>query len=574
VRAVSGRGAIHLGLLIVLALVHGPSLARHALRAADPLTFNDDVRQQVVPFFTGAGGMPRDAAADYYLACLPVGYRALYRGAAAVLDPATLSKALPYALLLVVLGAVAVAGHRLGGGVGAVFAAALVLSTDGFLERMVGGLPRAFASPLLAVAAAALVAGRAWPLAWVVAAATAFYPPAGLVAGLALAAVLFAVPARDRGDAADWSARRRLLLLGSAGAVALLVHLPSASGCARHGPLIAQDDAGAYPEAGPGGRYAPADRPPFAPFATQAWVAAQRALGGGERWIGGAAAVPRESRDDPVPVIRGVLVLLLLATLGLAITSAGARRLLGLGAAAVAAHGAARIAAPWLFLPERYVAYPVPLLVVILLPAAAVLAGTLADRLVAAGGGGRSLAQPIGAVLCVAVLGLAGGRVSADAGWGVRVSPDTRLYQAAAALPPDAVVAGWPAGPVENIPYLARRRALLTFETHQALHAGYLHEMRRRARALFEAYFASTWAPVLRLRDEFGVTHLLVDRGHFAAAPPAYFAPYDAWIAEAWARGRREGFVLAEAARAPAARFSERSLTLLDLRAVRGSPSP
>jgi hypothetical protein len=172
-------------------------------------------------------------------------------------------------------------------------------------------------------------------------------------------------------------------------------------------------------------------------------------------------------------------------------------------------------------------------------------------------------------VLCGAVLMLAGGHVSPDAGWAVRVPTETALYRAVAALPPDAIVAGWPDGPVDNVPYLARRRALLTFETHQALHAGYLDEMRRRAGALFDAYFASTWAPVIRLRDEFGVTHVLVDRRHFGPAPPAYFAPYDAWIAAAWARGRQEGFVLADVARTPAARFVEGPLTLLDLRDVR-----
>jgi hypothetical protein len=266
------------------------------------------------------------------------------------------------------------------------------------------------------------------------------------------------------------------------------------------------------------------------------------------------------------------------ALLWLAWRRPAGRRLLALGAGALVAHAAARLLAPHLFLPDRYVTYSVPVLVALALPAAARAAGTLAARAFtgarpAAGRGAgdqeRGIARGawVGAALGAGLLALAGGRVSADAGWGVHVSPSDGIYRAVAALPVDAVVAGWPAGPIDSIPYLARRRVLLAFETHQAFHRAYAEEMRRRAGALFAAYFAATWAPVLRLRDEFGVTHLLLDRRHLSGpAPPGYFAPFDAWIAADWARGRREGFVLARAPR-DAIRFTEGTLTLLDLRA-------
>jgi hypothetical protein len=249
-----------------------------------------------------------------------------------------------------------------------------------------------------------------------------------------------------------------------------------------------------------------------------------------------------------------------------------------LAVAAAMAHVLARALAPWLFLPERYVMYPVPVLVVVLVPAGAVALGDLLAR---AGRRRPGVAGPVpgdrsrarradppprlaGAALALAIAALTGGPVSPDLGYTVRVPAETGLYRVIAALPPDAVVAGWPTGPIDSAPYLARRRALLTFETHQALHRGHTEEMRRRGRALIDAYFATAWRPVAALRDGFGVTHLLLDRRHLRGRPPDYFAPFDTWIAEAWSRGQRAGFVLAQPPAGMTA-LAEGDLVLLDL---------
>lgn len=540
------------------------------------------MRQQVVPFLRGPGGMPADVITDYYLACMPLGYRAMYRTAALAVDPAAFSKALPYALLAVVLAAVAVAGHGLAGRAGAVLAAATVLASDAFLERMVGGLPRAFAFPALALAAAALVAGRPWWLAATAVGAVAFYPPAALTAGLALAAALVVLPARDRGTAAVWPARRRLLVLAGTAAMALAVHSPTALTCARFGPTLSPADEAAYPEIGPGGRYAADDRAPFPAFAPHAVAAVARMFPGAAAPPGAPATGPGGARTRPViAVLAGVL------GAGLAWQAwhrSSGRRLLALGAAAVAAHALARALAPHLLPPDRYVAYPVPVLAACAVPAAALATASVAVRALRAAwpaswmaSGNAGLArtvQRLAAGLGLGFLALAGGRVSADAGWGVRVSPATDLYRAIAALPADALVAGWPAGAVDSVPYLARRRVLLAFETHQAFHRGYADEMRRRASALFAAYFAATWGPVAHLRDAFGVTHLLVDVAHLSGpSPPRYFAPFDDAIAAAWTEGRRRGFVLASPPRA-AIGFAEGSSVLLDLRALPRGPAP
>jgi hypothetical protein len=65
--------------------------------------------------------------------------------------------------------------------------------------------------------------------------------------------------------------------------------------------------------------------------------------------------------------------------------------------------------------------------------------------------------------------------------------------------------------------------------------------MRSRTNTLIDAYLATTQEPIRRLRDDAGVTHLIVDERHFQGSPPSYFHPFQARIDEAVraARGRR-----------------------------------
>src|SRR5207253_422579 len=101
-------------------------------------------------------------------------------------DPRALSKALPYLLLAVTIGALAVAAARWGKLAGAWTAAALALSSGVFLDRLGGGLPRAFGFPIIALGAAALAHGRLRACAVIVACGAAFYAAPALALGMAL----------------------------------------------------------------------------------------------------------------------------------------------------------------------------------------------------------------------------------------------------------------------------------------------------------------------------------------------------------------------------------------------------
>jgi hypothetical protein len=107
---------------------------------------------------------------------------------------------------------------------------------------------------------------------------------------------------------------------------------------------------------------------------------------------------------------------------------------------------------------------------------------------------------------------LLGGRGTRNAELNIRIPESERpLYEFLSGLPPDVLIAGWPGHAIDNVPYISARRILMSFETHLPFHEAYVRELRRRMTLLTDAYFATDVSPVLRLRDELGVTHLIVD---------------------------------------------------------------
>ncbi len=567
----SRHGAFVLALVVLLGLGFGASLRQHVARSAEPLVFNDDARQQIFPFFPyhEAGLFPDDYAAAYYRACLPLGYRALYTIGALFADPATISKVVPYVLLAVVVVSVAIAARRLAGFFGALLATSLVLSSDLFLGRMAGGLPRAFAFPLLAAAAAALVCGRARILAAIVCVGAAFYPAGAMPAGIALALVLFVLPRRHRGDAVSWHFGRRARVVLGAGVVSALILMPTLLAARGYGTTLRPADVTMYPEIGPGGRYGPGDRAPFASFPDSAVEQVRAVLKpAGQAWAptvqewakrgGGRGAA--SNGDTVLAILGGVL---LLGGLLLAVRDPGGRRLLALGAAAWLGHLVARPVAPYFYLPQRYAAYPVPILFVVLLPAAAAAIGGVFSRRRAA-----SVPAVIAVVALAAVVVLPfGGRGSATSGLGIDAQPQRRLFDFLHTLPKDALIAGWPSD-LDSVPYVSRRQAFVTYELHQAFHQGYADEMRRRMRALVDAYFASDPAPLLRLRDEFKVTHLVFQQSRLSR-PPSYFKPFDTWTRKAFGPGAAKGFELPRRVN-EAKVFADGPYIVLDLRKLHG----
>lgn len=516
--------------LISLVVLFGPSLWEHIVLARDPHIFNDDVRHWLCPYFRCADPslFPNDVLVNYRQAMTPVGHRLLFGALARVADPHTISAWLPvaqYAALLVALG---YSAWRMGGWRGAWATLALTLSSYVFLHHTAGGTSRSWGFLLVAMAAAFLLSGRAGWLAPLTIVATALYPPVAFVLGLTLAIRLLVQRARP--------ARRITLLAVTAAASAVILMAETPRG---YGRRLGAADIAAYPELGPGGRYGPDDRAPFLGVPSALADAFGRTLQGGE-----PAWIPALRTRIMAGSTYGKPSLWLLLVSGLAgwITLWGgahlwrrrtpSRGLFALMAASAVAYAAAAWFAPALYLPQRYMIYTLPVLTVLLFPAALhelarhyqlkwpgmlVVGGTTACLLLLGGhGGGRT-------------------GLSIDAGY------HPRLYAEIAALPADAFIAGWPEGIMDNIPWLCRRSVFINRESHEALHKDVADLMRARMSDLVSAYFATSSDSLERLRSTWGVSHLLIDLNHFEAAAPVYFEPYNEQVRQAHAGMRQQG---------------------------------
>lgn len=536
-----------------LAVLYGPSLLESARLAGDRYRFNDDARHWLIPFVreTQPGIREDDYLANYRLAMTPVGQRWFYRCAGCLLDPAVTSKLLPLAQYALLMTALAGCAARLGGWVCGWAALALALSSHEFLYRMAGGTARSWAFPLVGWAAFALVADRPRLLAALTVLAAALYPPIALLLGLTLAGTVLMSRERRREKAG-------LLLLTLLLSAACLGFNHTAEYGRRLGPA----DVAAYPELGPGGRYGFEDRPPFLHVGAALADAFGRSLQGGEpawipslrRWIMAGSTYGRPSLL--LVAIAGFFGLLTLAgTVLRARRDPAVRRLLLLLAASIAAYLAAARLAPALYFPQRYMIYSVPVLSMILLPAAV--------RSLAARYRPAATSPAVIAAVCACLL-LLGGRGGGATGLSVDASADRELYDAVAKLPPGALLAGWPEGPLNNVPWLCRRSVLLNRESHEAIHQEYAEQMRRRMKAVTDACFAATPDPLSRLRRNWGVTHLLVDLGQYGEDAPAYFEPFNEAVRQAHGRMRAGGSEVLRQADACAV-FKNGRWLLLDL---------
>ena len=555
-----------------LGLVYGRTLAAHVQRGFNPRFMNDDARQQIYPFFRYADSslFPNDYIADYYVDCLPLGFRALYTLSAPVIDPAVSNVVVMYLMLVITVAGVGMAANRLGGKVAAWGAMALTLGASLYLDRMGGGLPRAFGFPILAWALAALSYGRMKWLAALVWLGACLYPVAGVVIGMAIAFVLLLLPASDRGDARGWSTWQRLRFLSIVAAVAIALLLPTVVTSSRYAPVLTTDDVEEYPEAGPGGRYTAESRAPYGSFFDSSSKAIAEGFAGAgrpwvepvSRWVNGDDA--KQSSQRRAAILNLIAIVTAIAWVLFAATNRAARRVLTLGLAAFIGYSIASFAAPFLYLPQRYANYPMPLLAILM--ATTSMAGffVVFDKLNLSS---SRVHAALTFIFCLLILVTVGGRGSVTAGLNVDTH-NAPVYDAIAALPVDAVVAGWPRTAIENVPFVSRRAALLTFETHQVFHKKYVQVMRERMRALIDAVLATSNGPIVRLRQDYGVTHMLVYLPHLQGKRLAYFAPFNRWIGEA--ERKRAGAPLSlQGLVEDHAIYRDRGYAIVDLREVK-----
>ena len=118
------------------------------------------------------------------------------------------------------------------------------------------------------------------------------------------------------------------------------------------------------------------------------------------------------------------------------------------------------------------------------------------------------------------------------------------IYKHINKLPKNIVVAGWPNEIVDNVSYLCSRSSYNTYETHQVFHEDYLLEMRRRFKVFLLAYFSKNIDDVKNLRDNEGVTHVIINKNHFNFnSVPRYFIPFNKSISRITNKNKNNYFL-------------------------------
>jgi hypothetical protein len=569
-----------------LMVMFGPNLSRHMRNSANAFYLNDDARQQIWPFlrYHDPALFQNDYLTDYQLAFNPTGFEWLYRLSAPWIDPRTFSRALPYVLLAVMLGAVGVSAWLLGGAAASWGSLALCLSTDTYLSEMMGGLPRAFGFPVAAIIAASLVRGNPYGVMLAACSGAAFYYPLAVLGAVVL--VFFMVlPPRWGGVSESWTWPRKVAVVVGTGALSLVIVLPSLFRLHTYGRALERADWVRYPEAGFGGRLEDEDvviRPPLGEILTTSWLWTSGSFQGTSAPASaqattapGTPALPPWRHNEPWlrPVWQWghrhsqTILAIVIAVLGIGYArlirdDVAGRRLLVLPGVGLGAYVLSWMLVPYLYVPERYVKFTLPMAAAVMFPAAL-------SRIASTFGFTRIFPwapAALTASVCTSILLLLGGRGTTEQGLNVQIGENEQpLYHYLSRLPADVLLAGWPPA-MDSVPYLTARRVFVTFETHLPFHEDYVKTMRSRMEAFIDAYFARNPEPIIRLRETFGVTHLVVDQRHYRQQPPRYFAPFDSLIARAFQRLEDDAETVRQADAAQV--FRQGDIIVLDLSKV------
>jgi len=563
--------------LVIMALgfLFAPGIRHHWKIARDPHFVPFDAVQYIPAFFKFDANdpVPTTYIKEYFLnaICPPLYKASLALGArfADVRDLQLVLMYVAYGLFVAVMGRI---GWLLGGAAVSFAVMALTISAWIFIGLgFIGGAPRMYGYPMIAIALYALVRDRPWLLGLMAVLGALLYPIVASIAGVCLSGWLILPHYAKQSIVSRWSLQRRLATLAAVGLLTVSCLAPLLAGHGAYGRRLVAADIANYPEAGADGNYRPYDQLPYPLFGQESLSYYL-----GPLYSHGDAIAPwlnLHKNLDPVTLIAA------LAAAGLAVlvvVSAGLNRalqndqrgagirVLGFFVVCVLLHVIAWLAAPYLYIPTRYLMFSLPFIATLIFPWSLYL---LVGRI------GRFKTAPrLRDCTFLAIMGVYliafGGRGNVEFEKGLMVAQSSQpLFAVIAALPKNSLVAGWPYGEIKNIEYATRRNAFLTAQLHQVLHVEFVETMRQRMDAVFEAYFSVDAAPLRRLRDQFGVTHLLVEAHHFndPKRPPEYFSPWRSRIGPRLEAVREKAYLMSQPLHQRAAVFNRNGLVLLDL---------
>ncbi|MFG0249385.1 MAG: hypothetical protein ACF8OB_10900 [Phycisphaeraceae bacterium JB051] len=541
----------------------------HIQHSLSSNAFSEDALQQIWPFFKYQNPelFKDDYIGQYYLDCMPQGYKALMIGLAQLGDLRILSKCLIYPLLALILVVMARNGRTLAGEIGMWMAIVCVLGFDIYLLRMVGGLPRSFALPLLALVLMALLEKRPLLLAVTTVVASLFYPVASVIGGITLTCWLLLLDQRNRDLPQAWKPLpKRIALIGVAGVLSLACILPTMYQSSAYGRKIDKHAVDQFPELARGGRYLPSDSYPFDTVARtvlRGTIDVAQPKGG--TWPGIGRLAESQLTDKGIRVKHVVFWFFCATGLIVCIVrlfkDPAFCRLLLFVLICMTLFVLAKPVYPSLYMPGRYSEYMIYLVSILLLP----LLPTSVELGLKKRASLKRLGPFVSVGLCVLIVLIVTRRGDDKAGYNILLKPQASVLSVLPELEVDAKLAGWFGYPLQLVPYLYKRPVLVSFELHQVFHESYALAMRERTVAVIEAYYPNSLQDVLNLRDNMQVSHFLITRNHLRKAP-TYFKPYGRYVQQRFTQSKMSE--LLEGTLKPAIIFEDELYVLLDLRLI------
>jgi hypothetical protein len=534
---------IFAAIVFSLVAMYGPNVVNNVQNLLNPYVFNNDSRIYIPTMFQFVDSdiLPKSYDLNHHYNHSPIGYRGIYALTAPWIDPVYSSKILSILLLIAGLIPFTLIAYRLGGAI-AVWASLTLFFSYGI---EVSGLPRAFAFPILAWATLGLVYGRVMIIATMTVLGAFFYPTSGVTSGMMLFSALFLLPKIDQGTGQNYSISKKRTILAGAFFLSVAILSPALFLSFDDGRLLTSADCAQYPEISEEGRYGSSGVCASQPLLPRAVIEeSKHAISdyfGGVPWsqtlrrLGyfKLKLLSGFSRDGLLTI--PLWILTLAGTSLFYSNNIAVRRISWLMIAGCAGYVIAEPVSPYLYRPERYIQVPVTLFFLLMFPPSLIRVTTYISTKRPNSWFKHPQAPSVVVIFTVGVcLLFMGGRGNRFLGMDKNLSGEDEviMIQYIKTLPKDTLLAGWPRGFVESIPYTAKRSIFISKETHAVLFKNYADVMRKRMYAMVDAYFSTTSAPLKRLHNEFGVSYLVVEDFYLHKQSGNYFAPFTEYIRE------------------------------------------
>jgi hypothetical protein len=494
-------------LVVLLALING--INSQSSSFLSKYVINDDVHQHIywMQQFRDSGLFRNDLLTAYARNYQPSGFILLYRMLSFLISPTIIGKILPVILLAISSLYVFRLVSRFTNNYTGFLAAFIFMVTPHYMQRMTGGHPRAFAYPLLIIFLYYLIKKRYSTASIVMVLQCLFYPVIFMLSVPVYLFTFIKLHGKKVVFNMNLSRIKYFVLALSIGVLILtakyiLVRNPSI------GTTVTKKQMLNNPEFYEKGRHKIL---PISPL-TKEMVRISRS----GCFISGLLEKPFDHR-----ILSLIIILFFIFEI--------ARRkmffppeLLFLLLSSMLMYKISDFLLFKLFLPARYLEYPVPLISLIIYT---VVIGQLIEKI-----RNFKVKKIIQIIVIVSIFMNFG--INKNIGLG-DWSGNKELYERLQNLPKDAIIASHPYL-ADGIPTFAQRKVFIKYELSHPWFDKYWKTIKNRTNDFFNAYYSEDISSVYGFCEKYGIDYLVVDRQHFTEEyfreEKIYFEPFNAYI--------------------------------------------